>query len=128
MKRPRCASIWRWPRRAVRSRACRLPGLPGPCNDRSVASSRSAAAWLEVLVIRFLAQLLILSWPCSLLPAQEATSFDPLGVQGLPAYNVDWDAPGPSALQSMPIGNGDIGLNVWVEEGGDVLFYIGKTD
>jgi hypothetical protein len=28
----------------------------------------------------------------------------------------------------MPIGNGDIGLNVWVEEGGDLLFYLAKTD
>jgi hypothetical protein len=24
--------------------------------------------------------------------------------------------------------NGDIGLNVWVEENGDLLFYISKTD
>ena len=28
----------------------------------------------------------------------------------------------------MPLGNGDIGLNVWVEEGGDLMFYISKTD
>ena len=28
----------------------------------------------------------------------------------------------------MPLGNGDIGLNVWVEKDGDLLFYIGKTD
>jgi hypothetical protein len=28
----------------------------------------------------------------------------------------------------MPIGNGDVGLNVWVETNGDVVFYIGKTD
>lgn len=28
----------------------------------------------------------------------------------------------------MPIGNGDIGLNVWVESSGDVLSFIGKTD
>ena len=28
----------------------------------------------------------------------------------------------------MPLGNGDIGLNVWVEHGGDLLFYISKTD
>jgi beta-glucosidase-like glycosyl hydrolase len=28
----------------------------------------------------------------------------------------------------MPLGNGDIGLNVWVEPEGDVLFYISKTD
>jgi hypothetical protein len=28
----------------------------------------------------------------------------------------------------MPLGNGDIGLNVWIEEGGDLLLYVGKTD
>jgi len=28
----------------------------------------------------------------------------------------------------MPLGNGDIGLNVWVEEGGDLRFYISKAD
>jgi alpha-L-fucosidase 2 len=46
----------------------------------------------------------------------------------LNAYNVQWDAPGPGSAQSMPLGNGDIGLNVWVEKNGDLLFYIGKTD
>lgn len=44
------------------------------------------------------------------------------------AYNVVWDTPGPTSAQSMPIGNGDIGLNVWVEKNGDLLFYISKTD
>lgn len=43
-------------------------------------------------------------------------------------YNVVWDSPGKNALGSMPAGNGDIGLNVWTEENGDLLFYIGKTD
>jgi hypothetical protein len=28
----------------------------------------------------------------------------------------------------MPIGNGDIGANVWVEKNGDLAFYISKTD
>ena len=28
----------------------------------------------------------------------------------------------------MPIGNGDIGMNLWVEENGDLVFYISKTD
>jgi alpha-L-fucosidase 2 len=46
----------------------------------------------------------------------------------LDAYNVNWDVPGPTSSQSMPIGNGDIGLNVWVEQNGDLVFYIGKTD
>ncbi|MFY0256025.1 DUF5703 domain-containing protein [Chitinophaga sp. 30R24] len=46
----------------------------------------------------------------------------------LNAYNVSWDTPGPSSLQSMPLGNGDISLNVWAEPTGDLAFYIGKTD
>lgn len=43
-------------------------------------------------------------------------------------YNVVWDSPSKDYNGSMPIGNGDIGANVWVEENGDLLFYIGKTD
>lgn len=42
--------------------------------------------------------------------------------------NVSWNVPGPTSAQSMPIGNGDIGLNVWVETNGDLVFYISKTD
>lgn len=43
-------------------------------------------------------------------------------------YNIVWDSPSKDSSGSMPIGNGDIGLNAWVEEDGDLLFYIGKTD
>jgi len=43
-------------------------------------------------------------------------------------YNVVWDSPSADFNGSMPIGNGDIGANVWVEENGDLLFYISKTD
>ncbi|MBO9610576.1 MAG: hypothetical protein J7639_31775 [Paenibacillaceae bacterium] len=43
-------------------------------------------------------------------------------------YNVAWFTPSKDSTGSMPVGNGDIGLNVWVEEDGDLLFYIGKTD
>jgi hypothetical protein len=46
----------------------------------------------------------------------------------LARYNVDWDTPGPTSSQSMPLGNGDIALNVWVEPNGDLLFFIAKTD
>ena len=42
--------------------------------------------------------------------------------------NVVWDSPSTDSKGSMPIGNGDIGLNVWVEPSGDLLFFIGKTD
>jgi alpha-L-fucosidase 2 len=46
----------------------------------------------------------------------------------LSAYNVVWATTGTGSADSMPIGNGDIGLNVWSEANGDVVFYIGKTD
>ncbi|HVW98247.1 MAG TPA: DUF5703 domain-containing protein [Mucilaginibacter sp.] len=46
----------------------------------------------------------------------------------LDSYNVQWDTPGPGPSQSMPLGNGDIGLNLWVEKNGDLVFYISKTD
>ncbi len=46
----------------------------------------------------------------------------------LDPYNVIWDEPGQGAAASMPAGNGDIGLNVWVEKNGDLVFYISKTD
>jgi len=42
--------------------------------------------------------------------------------------NVIWDSPSQNSLGSMPAGNGDIGINLWVEENGDLLFYLSKTD
>lgn len=42
--------------------------------------------------------------------------------------NVTWHSPSKNALGSMPAGNGDIGINLWVEENGDLLFYLSKTD
>ncbi|MEW6235238.1 MAG: DUF5703 domain-containing protein [Candidatus Omnitrophota bacterium] len=42
--------------------------------------------------------------------------------------NVVWDAPSQDSYGSMPLGNGDIGLNAWIEKDGDLLFYISKTD
>lgn len=43
-------------------------------------------------------------------------------------YDVTWDSPSENSLGSMPLGNGDIGLNVWVEASGDILYTVGKTD
>jgi len=44
------------------------------------------------------------------------------------AYNIIWHTPSRDSSGSMPLGNGDIALNVWVEAGGDLLFYISKSD
>jgi hypothetical protein len=56
-----------------------------------------------------------------------AKRFDNLKELG--AYDVVWDRAGNGSKDSMPAGNGDIGLNVWAEEGtGSVCFYVSKTD
>ncbi len=44
------------------------------------------------------------------------------------APELTWTTPGKDSQDSMPLGNGDLGLNVWTEADGAVLFYIGKTD
>ncbi len=44
------------------------------------------------------------------------------------AYNVVWNTPSVNSLGSMPLGNGDIGMNVWVEGNGDLYLYLSKTD
>ena len=44
----------------------------------------------------------------------------------LAAYNVVWTSQSKNSSESMPCGGGDIGLNVWVENG-DVLFYLSRS-
>ncbi|MEP7142063.1 MAG: DUF5703 domain-containing protein [Ferruginibacter sp.] len=41
-------------------------------------------------------------------------------------YNITWNSPSMSASGSMPCGGGDIGMNVWVENG-DLLIYIARS-
>ena len=62
-----------------------------------------------------------LSAATNTLPADIASRLD--------SYNVVWDTPSVSgSLESMPLGNGDITSNVWVEQNGDLMMYIGKSD
>ena len=42
--------------------------------------------------------------------------------------SLTWTEIGKDSQDSMPLGNGDLGLNVWTEPDGAVLFYIGKSD
>lgn len=69
--------------------------------------------------------LLALVAPAAIVPGVFAAS-DP-GAE-LTHYNVVWDSPSADARGSMPIGNGDLGANVWVDPSGDLIFFIGKTD
>lgn len=43
-------------------------------------------------------------------------------------YNVLWDTRSEDSWGSMPIGNGDIGANLWISPEGEINFYISKTD
>jgi len=43
-------------------------------------------------------------------------------------WNVVWSTPSRDAAGSMPLGNGEVGISLWVEAGGDLRFYISRSD
>jgi alpha-L-fucosidase 2 len=49
-------------------------------------------------------------------------------VPGLDQSNIIWNSAGKDFHDAMPTGNGDIGVSMWIEKEGDLLFYISKTD
>ena len=49
-------------------------------------------------------------------------------LNAMPPEPLVWDSPSLGSAGSMPIGNGDIGLNVWAEADGTIRTYIAKTD
>lgn len=42
--------------------------------------------------------------------------------------DVLWNSPSKKSIESMILGNGDIGTNIWAEKSGDIYIYVGKTD
>jgi len=55
-------------------------------------------------------------------------SLSALSQSKLDPYNVVWTSQSKSPSGSMPLGNGDIGANLWVDEQGQLCLYISKTD
>lgn len=55
-------------------------------------------------------------------------TFETGNIKELKEYNVSWNTPSENSMGSMPAGNGDMGINLWVEKNGDLLFYLSKTD
>jgi alpha-L-fucosidase 2 len=55
-----------------------------------------------------------------------STAAEPPG--SVSAYNVVWDTPSENDSGSMPLGNGEVGLNAWVEPNGDLCLYLSRTD
>ena len=50
----------------------------------------------------------------------------PMTRDQLDQYNVVWVSQSRNSGESMPVGGGDVGLNVWVEDG-ELLFYIARA-
>ena len=48
--------------------------------------------------------------------------------QNVADHEVVWRTPSPTASGSMPIGNGEIGCNVWCPRRGTVSMYVARTD
>ncbi len=44
------------------------------------------------------------------------------------ANDVVWNSLGTNENNSMPLGNGDIALNVWTEQNGDIVLLLAKSD
>jgi hypothetical protein len=46
----------------------------------------------------------------------------------LDSYNVTWTTPAQTDRGSMPLGNGEVGINVWVLASGAIEFYLARSD
>lgn len=59
-----------------------------------------------------------------------AKSFsDAEALSKLTSYDIEWKQPAlRGSMDSMPIGNGSLAANVWVESGGDLLLYLARDD
>lgn len=68
--------------------------------------------------------LMVLFWWT--LPCQSQADTPPASAW-MDAYNVIWLSPSKNSAGSMPIGNGNVGLNVWVSPRGRLNFYFGQT-
>ena len=62
------------------------------------------------------------------LMAGKSDGVEAAGKDAMNQYNVVWTTPSEDPHGSMPLGNGDVGVNAWVEPSGELVFYISKTD
>jgi hypothetical protein len=79
-------------------------------------------------VIKILLLLVFAAFSVVNMFAQSNRNREVEAIKKLAAYNVVWNSPSLNSKGSMPLGNGDIGVNVWVEQNGDLMMYLAKTD
>lgn len=59
---------------------------------------------------------------------EEGPAYVPTLAPELVARDLVWTSPGRDATGSVPIGNGQLGANAWVEANGDLCLYLSRTD
>jgi len=73
--------------------------------------------------------LLLLFFSCVLLFANQKQIASTMNLEWnsrINQYNVVWNSQSKNSSESMPCGGGDIGLNIWVEDG-DILCYLSRS-
>ena len=68
------------------------------------------------------------AYPAACLADDDATGARKTPPASVDAYDVVWDSLGKGEHDSMPLGNGEVCVNAWTEPGGDLVFYISRTD
>src|SRR5580658_4370430 len=74
---------------------------------------------LHSLFQRGMAALLLFCWP--LLLSAQTNRF-------AASNDVAWHSLGTNENNSMPLGNGDLALNIWTEQNGDIVLLLAKSD
>jgi hypothetical protein len=57
-----------------------------------------------------------------------AASAAALADDAVSPYEVVWDSPSEDVNGTVPLGNGGVALNAWIDRAGDLKFYIARTD
>ncbi len=105
--------------------AGQAPALPPPVRPCAPAAGRShplGAPRLDAAIIHGRGFAMVAALVLLLAPFAQGS------VAEMHRYDVIWREPGAGPKDSMPLGNGDVGINLWTERSGDVAFYISKTD
>ena len=72
--------------------------------------------------------LAVLSLPACVFAQGTPAAIPPPPVTEASPYKVIWETPSKDAYGTMPLGNGEVGLNAWIDELGDLKFYIARID
>src|ERR1017187_2613523 len=80
---------------------------------------------LRIALALVLACVLSLAAPAAFAAGPPASAVDRTYA---PANDVTWQELGRDENDSMPIGNGDVGANVWTEQNGDLVLLVAKSD